>query len=249
MGTSSGYISPTGGDWTSIKNQIGKLLNKPEKKDLVMSKFISALGGAEGFSSTNRPKGNNSGGKGKTFTSSSARKTSQNVLSFFSDISNQGLEKTLKDRNIDFTNKTVDDVKETLIEYFAEPSIDGDSDASSRAIATVMDGLFDNIQIEEELEDYFIDIISTEKSKMIIEDFYEEYIYERFARIFFEDITKKSNQNDAVDTLEMAKDTINSKISTYQCKSDLTKINFHGQDGADFVQGILQDILEIFEVK
>lgn len=247
MGTSSGYMPPNGADWTSLKIQIGKLLGKPEKKDLVMSKFVTALGGAEGFSSANKAKGGKGGSVGKTFTSSSARKTSQNILGFFNDIQKYGLEQTLQDRGIDFNNKTLDDVKEVLIEYFSEPSIDGDSDASSRAIATVMDKILENIETEEELENYFSDVISTEKSKNILEDFYAEYIYERFARIFFEDITKKSNQNDAVDILEMAKDTINSKISTYQCKSDLTKIDFQGQDGADFVQGVLQDILEIFE--
>lgn len=247
MGTSSGYMPPNGADWTSLKIQIGKLLGKPEKKDLVISKFVTALGGAEGFSSANRDKGVKGGSKGKTFSSSSARKTSQNILGFFSDVYQQGLEQTLQERGIDFNNKTLDDVKDTLIEYFSEPSIDGDSDASSRAIATVFDKIFENIETEKELENYFSDVISTEKSKDILEDFYVEYIYERFARIFFEDITKKSNQDDAIDILEMAKDTISSKISTYQCKSDLTKINFHGQDGANFVQGILQDILEIFE--
>ena len=240
-------MPPNGADWTSLKIQIGKLLGKPEKKDLVISKFVTALGGAEGFSSANRDKGVKGGSKGKTFSSSSARKTSQNILGFFSDVYQQGLEQTLQERGIDFNNKTLDDVKDTLIEYFSEPSIDGDSDASSRAIATVFDKIFENIETEKELENYFSDVISTEKSKDILEDFYVEYIYERFARIFFEDITKKSNQDDAIDILEMAKDTISSKISTYQCKSDLTKINFHGQDGANFVQGILQDILEIFE--
>ncbi len=243
MGTSSGYMPPTGADWTSLKKQIGKLLEKPEKKDLVISKFISAIGGSKGFSSAN--KSNKS--SGGNFTSSSARKTAQNVLSFFSDINNHGLKQALNNRGIDFTDKTFDDLKETLIEYFSEPSIDGDSDASSRAIIKVMDGLLENIETEEELEDYFNDVISTDKSKMILEKFYEEYIYERFSRIFFEYIVKESNNEDAVEKLEIAKDAISSKMSTYQCEYDLKKIDFHGQDGANFVQGILQDILELFE--
>lgn len=249
MGTSSGYIPPTGADWTSLKNQIGKLLDKPEKKDLVMSKFVSALGGAKGFSSNQSKLATSGGRRGKTFSSSNAKKTSQNVLGFFSDIRSQGLKQTLQDRGIDFQNKNLDDIKETLIEYFSEPSTDGDSDASSRAIATVMDKIFDELETEEELEGYFNDIISTEKSKIILSDFYENYIYERFQRIFFEDITKKSNQEDAVDVLDMVKDTIHATMSTYQCNNNLENIDFHGQDGADFVQGILQDILEIFEVK
>lgn len=251
MGTSAGYIPPSGDNWNSLKRQMGMLLDKPEKKELVLSKFITAIGGSEKFSASNRPMGNNSNGsnsrKGKSFKSSSARKTSQNVLGFFSDINTSGLSQALQDRNIDLNDKNLEEIKETLIDYFTEPSIDGDTDASSRAITTVMDDLFSEISTEEELENYFNNVISTEKAEKILCGFYENYIFELFARTFFEDRTQHSNQSDTVEILDIVKETIKSKISTHQCKANLEDIDFKSQDGANFVQGILNDILEILE--
>jgi len=252
MGTSAGYESPSGGNWNSLKRQMGMLIEEPNRKEVVVSKFVKAIGGAEAFSSSNKATGvfaGSSGGSGrqKTFKSSSARKTSQNVLGFFSDVSINGLEQALEDRNIELSGKNLDDIKEVLIDYFGEPSTDADTDASSRAIATVMDTLFSEISTESELEDYFNDVISTEKAEIILCGFYENYIYELFSRVFFEDRTKYSNQTDASDILDIVKDTIHSKISTYKCKASLKGIDFKGKDGTDFVQGILNDILEILE--
>lgn len=257
MGTSAGYKPPSGGNWTSLKRQMGMLLDEPNKKELVLSKFITAIGGAERFSSSNRPigtsatsgsgRGGKSGTGGKSFKSSSARKTSQNVLGFFSDIGTNGLSQVLQDRNIDLSDKNLDEIKETLIDYFTEPSTDGDTDASSRAIATVMDDIFNDISTEEELEEYFNDVISTDKAEKILCGFYENYIFELFARTFFEDRTQHSNQNDTVEILDIVKETIKSKISRHQCSANLQNIDFKSQDGANFVQGILSDILEILE--
>jgi hypothetical protein len=251
MGTSAGYMPPSGDNWNSLKRQMGMLIDKPEKKELVLSKFITALGGSEKFSTSNKPISNTSNSRNsarsKSFKSSNARKTSQNVLGFFSDINSNGLSQALQDRNINLNDKNLEEIKETLIDYFTEPSIDGDTDASSRAIVTVMDDLFSEISTEEELENYFNNVISTEKADKILCGFYENYIFELFARTFFEDRTQHSNQSDAVEILDIVKETIKSKISTYQCKANLQGIDFKSQDGANFVQGILNDILEILE--
>ena len=256
MGTSAGYVPPSGDNWNSLKRQMGMLLDKPEKKELVLSRFITAIGGAEQFSASNRVSainftGNTGGGGGgirsKSFKSSSARKTSQNVLGFFSDINANGFTQTFKERNIDLSDKSLDKIKEALIDYFTEPSIDGDTDASSRAIVTVMDNLFNEISTEEELENYFNNVISTEKAEIILCGFYESYIFELFARTFFEDRTQHSNQEDASEILDIVKETIKSKIATYQCNTNIKDIDFKSHDGANFVQGILNDILEILE--
>ena len=245
MGTSAGYMPPSGGDWNSLKRQMGMLLDNPEKRNIVLSRFVTAIGGAEGFSFSNKPQAG--GGGGHSFRSSSARQTSQHVLSFFSDVHNFGLEKTIQERGLDFKDKNLEEIKDLLIDYFSEPSSDTDSDASSRAIASVLDELFDDIDTEEELENSFSEIISTEKSEFILCGFYERYIFELFAKVFFEDRTLHDNQEDASDILEIAQDTIKAKIATFKCSYNLKDIDFKEQDGADFVQGILKDILEILE--
>ncbi len=251
MGTSKGYEPPSAGNWNSLKRQLGKLLEQPEeKKHKVVSKFILALGGSESFSSNSKPTIIVSGsGKSESFKSSTVRSTAQNIGLFFSDISNQGLEKATESRGIDLKNKTLDEVKEALIDFFITPANDSDSACASLAIATVIEELFQGISDVDEIENYLSSIITSDKAKILICGFYKNYIYELFSRIFFEDRTIHTNQNDAIEILDIVKETINSKISTYQCSSNISDIDFHGQDGANFVQGILKEILEVLEEK
>lgn len=249
MGTSKGYEPPNGGDWNSLKRQMGDLLDNHIKKEKVVSKFIKALGGSEGFSSSSKPTNISSdGGRGTAFKSSTARRTLQSVGAFFSDIHSQGLHQATQSRGIDLTNKTLDETKEALIEYFITPAIDSDSACASFAIATVIENLFNDISDEDNIEEFLKDVITSDKAKNILCGFYENYIYELFSRIFFEDRTFKTNQNEAVEILDIVKTTINAKIATYQCSNNIASVDFHSQAGSDFVQGILKDILEVLEV-
>ena len=244
MGTSKGYLPPKkqGSPWHSLNIQLGKLHNNPEKIDLVLSKFITSIGGADNFSSSN----SSSSGTG-TFKSSSARKTAQKLGSFFSDASSLGFKEALESRSIEFEGKTINDIKEVMIDYFIETSTDADTYAASKAISNIMDELFEEINSEEELEEYFSHLITSENKKIIMCGFYENYIYELFARIIFEKRSEHSGLNDASEILENARDTINVKVQKYQCNKKLEDINFNGQEGTDFVQGVLNEVLVIME--
>jgi len=249
MGTSKGYEPPSAGDWNSLKRQIGGLLDQPEqKKSKVVSKFIKAIGGAEKFSSSSRPRSIPTGGGGSSsFKSSSARKTVQNLGLFFNDISQNGLQQAVVDRGIDIEGKTVDEIKEIFTDFFLLPAVDSDSICASLAVETVMNNLFDDISEGTDFEEYLSSVISTDKAKELVCGFYENYIYELFARTFFEDRTKKTNQSDAIEILDIVKSTIHEKLVTYQCSKNIKNIDFNSQNGSDFVQGILQEILEILE--
>ncbi|KIM10487.1 MAG: hypothetical protein KU37_09260 [Sulfuricurvum sp. PC08-66] len=249
MGTSKGYETPSGGDWNSLKRQIGGLLDQPEeKKKKVVSKFIKAIGGSEAFSSYSKPRSIAAGGgRSTSFKSSTARNTAQNIGSFFSDINRQGLQEATQSRGIDLNNKTLDEVKETLIDFFITPAVDSDTACASLAITTVIEELFEGILNENEIESYLSNVITTDKAEILICGFYKNYIYELFSRIFFEDRTIHTNQDDAIEVLDIVKETINTKVSTYQCSNNLASIDFSGQAGADFVQGILKEILEVLE--
>jgi len=249
MGTSKGYEPPSSGDWNSLKRQIGMLLNKPEeKREKVVSKFVRAIGSSERFPFASRPKSvSYGGGKSTSFKSSSARKTVQNVASFFSDINKVGLEEATKSRDINLENKNIDEVKDILIDYFIVPAVDSDTACASLAIETVMENLFDDISEETELEEFLSNVINTDRAKDLVCGFYENYMYELFARTFFEDRTKHSNQNDATEILDIVKETIHEKISTFQCTNNLKDVNFNSQEGSDFVQGVLKEIMEILE--
>lgn len=245
MGTSKGYLPPQkqGSPWHSLNIQLGKLHKNPEKINLVLSKFITSIGGANAFSSSN----SSSSGSG-TFKSSSARKTAQKLGSFFNDASRIGFKEALESRSIEFEGKTVSEIKEVLIDYFIETSIDADTYAASKAISNIMDELFDGIDSEEELESYFTHLITSENKKIIMCGFYENYIYFLFERIIFEKRSEHSGLDDASEILENARDAISAKVQKFQCNRKLEDINFNGEEGVNFVQGVLNEVLEIMEV-
>lgn len=247
MGTSKGYEPPSGGDWNSLKRQMGTLIDNPEKNTKVVSKFVKVLGGAERFSSYNKPKSISIGGGSSSFKSSTARNTVQGLGAFFSDISKNGLQQAVESRGINIKGKTIDEIKELFIDFFLTPAVDSDSACASKAIETVMENLFNEITNEKELENILSNVIQTEKAKELVCGFYENYIYELFCRIFFEDRTLKTNQSDAEEILEIVKETISTKISGIQCNRNIEGIDFSSQEGSDFVQGILKDILEVLE--
>lgn len=244
MGTSKGYLPPQkqGSPWHSLNIQLGKLHNNPERINLVLSKFIKSIGGAKAFSSSN-----SSSSGGGTFKSSAARKTAQKLGSFFSDAHRVGFKEALKSRSIEFEGKTLGEIKEVLIDYFIETSIDADTYAASKAISNIMDELFEGIESEEKLEDYFTHLITSENKKIIMCGFYENYICELFARIIFEKRSEHSGLDDASEILENARDTISAKVQKFQCNHKLEEIDFNGESGKNFVQGILNEVLEIME--
>lgn len=249
MGTSKGYEPPKGGDWNSLKRQIGDLLEEPEKKkNKVVSKFAKAIGGSEKFPSASRPTSVSiGGGKSTSFKSSSARKTVKDVISLFGDINKNGLNEAIDSREIDLKDKSIDEVKESLIDYFLLPATDPDSVCSSLAVESVIETLFEDISDESNLEEFLASVITSDRAKQLVCGFYENYIYELFARTFFEDRTKHTNQSDATEILEIVKETIHEKIATFECSNNIENIDFNAQEGSDFVQGVLKEIIEVLE--
>lgn len=251
MGTSSGYSPPTGGDWNSLKRHLRNLsddMKNDTEVKIVISKFIKAIGGPEAFAAAGRPSSSAGGTTQRSFSSASARKVSSSALNFIGDASRVGLHQALADRGlVNLEGKSLGEIKETLIEFFSEPAVDGDAEAASRAVAKVFEDIFERVESEVELEHIFSNILSANESEIFLCSFYEHYIYELFARTFFEDTMSKFGKEKAIELLETVQDTIKAKVQRHQCTKDLSTIDFKSAEGQLFVQGILQNILAILE--
>jgi hypothetical protein len=251
MGTSSGYSPPRGGDWNSLKRHLRKLsddISNDTEAKIVVRKFIKAIGGSEAFAKSGKSSSIGKGVNRKSFSSAVARKVSSNVLGFIGDASRFGLHQALKSRGLlNLQGKSLNEIKETLIEFFSEPSVDGDAEAASRAVAKVFEDIFEQVESERELEAFFSKVMSPKESEMLLCSFYEYYIYELFARTFFEDNMSRFGLEKSIELLETVQETIKAKIERYHCTKDLSTINFASHEGQLFVQGILQNILEILE--
>lgn len=255
MGTSKGQIPPSNGDWSPLKSDITDLANninisdqnkKQELTSKIVSDFVSAIGGAQGFSSSSKATKSGSGRGSKTiFSSKIGRSTAIKLGGFFSSVVTNGLQSSFNNLKIDFSNLTIDEVADKLIDIFSETTNSDDANAANKAMSEVIDDLFVGIENMEELE---IKILSSLETENILCSFYEKYIFKRFERNLDEYDIQQYGNDKALKIMRDIENYINIKLKTYQCDKKLMDIDFNSNAGEEFVQAILHDILEQLEV-
>ncbi|ADG92662.1 hypothetical protein Arnit_0999 [Arcobacter nitrofigilis DSM 7299] len=251
MGTSKGQIPPSNGDWSPLKSDITDLVknidigNQEKKQKLtskVISDFVTAIGGSEGFSSSSRS--SKSGGR-TTFSSKVGRATASKLGGFFGSVGTGGLQSSFKKLEIDFSNLTIDEIEDKLIEIFSETTNSDDANAANKAMAEVIDELFVGIENIDDLENKILTSLETEN---ILCSFYEKYIFKRFERNLDEYDIQRYGNDTALKIMRDIENYINIRLKTHQCDNKLSDIDFNSNTGEEFVQAVLQEILEQLEV-
>ena len=251
MGTSKGYIPPSGGDWTPLKGEITDLAThidtysndkKQEVSTHIVSDFITAIGGSEGFSRASR---NSKNANGTTILSSKAgRTTALKLGNIISSISTNGIRATLENEKIDFSNLTIDELEKKLIENYSDTASNEDIDAANKAMSEVIIEIFKDVDNIDELESKIMGIVETEN---ILCSFYEKYIFKRFKRKFEEESIKKYNLDKTSKIMSDIERALTVMLKTYQCDNKLTDIDFSTKDGEEFMQGMLENLTEYLE--
>lgn len=241
MGTSSPYSPPSGGDWSKLKTDLTNLTHEPTNAALrlkVLDSFIDTIGGASGFASSNKM-----GAKGGSFNSATGRKVAHSLGSFLASVQNKGLEETLKERNLEYlTEKNIDEIKEELVNYLADPAIDGDSIAARKAIDKVLDERLRDIEDIEEFEKKLNSI----ELESVLCDFFANYISELFFRTFEEEYQNKNNvePREAARVLKEVEKDIKERVKSYQIDKPLAKLDWKSQEAQTIIQEILRGSLE-----
>ncbi len=244
MGTSSPYSPPSNGDWSQLKGDLTSLTKDPSNSGLqskVLDDFVVAIGGASGFASSSKM-----GGKGGSLSSVSGRKVAQSIGNFISSIQSKGLEETLKERNLEhLSHKSVDDIKDELIEHFTNPANDGDSIAARKAADKVLDDLFENVNNIEDLKKAFGSI----ELEYFLCDFFANYISELFYRTFDEEYQNKNNVNprDAARVLKQIEKDIKERVKSCQIDKPLSQLDWQSQEAQEMIQEILKESLELLQ--
>jgi len=239
VGTSSSYNAPVKGDWTSLKRELTHLFGEQSEENVkkVVKKFIKALGGTENFSRSKQGSSSNN-----AISSAIGRKTASNLGGFFSGVSKNGLNNTLKENNLShLVGKPLDGLIEGLIEYFSHPSNSADHYASSKAGADTLKEISLSCKTVEEFEQ------NNESFGKVSCIFISKYIYRLFLRMFEEDKIKKYGIEETSKIFKMVENYINAEVNSYRCEKDFSKVDFNTEEGKGLIQGILQDILEILE--
>ncbi len=251
MGTSKGYSPPSGVDWTPLKKEITDLANHldtystDKKKELstqIVSDFITAIGGSEGFSRASR--NTKSSSSGTVLSSKAGRATAIRLGNILSSISTNGIRKTLENEKIDFSNLTIDELEKKLLESYSDTASNEDIDAANKAMSEVIIEVFKDVDNIDELESKIMGIVETEN---VLCSFYEKYIFKRFKRKFEEESIKKYGIEKASKIMSGTEKALNVMLKTYQCDKKLTDIDFSTKDGEEFVQGMLENLTKYLE--
>jgi hypothetical protein len=265
MGTSKGYMMPTGGEWRPLKNEANNFIKDKGGKDKnnnplpvtperLLGRFITALGGAR-YMATGRGGSGSSGGKSggggaKGGRSGRAAGAAGGRLGgFLSGVQTSGLTETLNEIGLaDLVGKSATEVVNGLLDAFVGPASSLDEEAARTALRELYEEILENAVTYEEVDAALTKTINEEGVTNTLADFFGKYTYKQFCSSFYEDWQKKIGIEQARQKLSEVKDYISSAVKSKFAGEKTTKKDWAGRDGAKLSQKIMQNTLFIFEV-
>jgi hypothetical protein len=267
MGTSRGYKMPTGGNWTSLKNDATDFVQSTGNADVtpssLLTDFIRATGGLKALlrghggsvpsgSGTTKTGvktkgGGGSGGPGAG--TSAAVGTARNLGGFLSSVADVGLEKTLRERGLEsVVGKSASDVTDTLLDEFAGPASTLDNALARESLAEIRDEILNDAETFEDVEKQLNAAIDELGIFGILASFFGHYIFKMFCRNFYEEWVKKVGETKATASLKEIDEYIRSSVRTKLTGRKVTTANWKKDAGTQITENVLKETLEVFGV-
>lgn len=229
MGTSKGYLPPTGYLWSEAKREVTKMVKNNFSKESIgnaLSKFSE-------INSTNK-------NQIKLISSSI-----QKAVSFFININEYGLDKALDNIGLkEELIKNKDGIYIGLLNYFSN---DGSS-IDKNIVRDSMSELLKELILDSNEEDYdkiFLQI----DINMFIENFLIKCIQKSFLTNFSEKINGLcKNLDEYIQAEKDIKDFIRITIENNYTFENLNKINWKGKEGEEFITKKCNEIYSIFKM-
>lgn len=265
MGTSKGYDMPTGGDWTPLKHEATRFVKEegqgPVSPLKLLSDYLRANGGARGIArgaggsgggsglgGVGRGGGGHGGGGGRG--GRGARNVGRNLGGFLSSVATLGLDEALREIGLeDLIGKSAEEVTTGLLDALAAPGSTLDEHAARLALAKLNDELFKRAQTYDDVGRVLSQTLDQQGLARILASFFGHYLYERFCRDFYETWMKKVGASQAARSLKSIKDCITSSLKAKLAGRDVTRVNWRGREGLKLTEQVMQETLEIFEVR
>ncbi|MEG0774353.1 hypothetical protein [Clostridium sp.] len=234
MGTSKGYLPPTGQAWSETKRAVtGMVKNNFQRSSIgkAMGKFSNAM------------MSSNSGTGGAFSTLSRAGSRS---IEFFSNSKLYGFNEALNRAGLqDLVGKSNEEVYMGLLDYFAGDGSSLDKnivrDSMSELLMENMLGVTD--------EQSFDDIIQNMDMNKFIVDFITAFTQKSFLTNFSEKIEGLcKNLNEYIKAENIIKDFIRVEIERKYTFEDLSKIEWKSHQGRDFIDRKCREAFEIFKM-
>jgi len=230
MGTSKGYLPPTGYLWPDVKRDVTKMVRdnfSPSSVDRAISSFAKALN-SSGGSRSNAGRAIQSSGK---------------ALSFIDSVRKYGFTETLDRLGLShLKNETPENVRSGLLKYFSDSGNEFYDNISTQSMNELMRELFKGINDVNEYED----VLKT----LDTGDFIREFIIKFIQNCFFSNFTEKLlSLFDTLDRYEVAEKNVKTHIrNTIEKKYSIKKIqdiDWNGQEGNKIINVTYKRALEI----
>lgn len=177
-------------------------------------------------------------------------KSSGKLVSFFSNVSSNGLESALNQIGFEsLEGKTVQDVIDYLITYCAADSAVGmDETAANKAVCEVLR------EIEADANDNLdnLDVLMKEYAdgnmlSDILCNFFGVYIFEYLSERLEERIAQIRGEAVAKETFDLIKKDIMGRVARLNKERPLSKIDWAGEEGKKQIEEIFESIIKIEE--
>jgi hypothetical protein len=232
MGTSKGYQPPKGYLWSDSKRAVSSMVRNNFESE--------SIGKAVGrYNQAVRQGGAYRRQQDLSVAGSKA-------VGFFSMAKMQGLEKALEHVGLnDLIGKSNVEIYMGLLDYFAGSSSTLDDSIVRDSMAELLKELFLDVSDEKSFED----IISDLDMNKFIKDLITKFIQKDFFVNFSEKIEAKcKNIDEYKDAEKKIKDYIKVKIDTRYSTDDLSKIDWHGQQGKTFINDRCNEVIKVFDI-
>lgn len=249
MGTSSSHMGNKDNKGL-LPNDYNELQSKPEVSwqttKTGFSKYINGNGGSVGKTVQNYVKASG-GTTGLLRSSKSGIRGAVNIGKLFSDIRQDGYQKTFGDLGIEYQGKSAKEICSSLVNYIVD-SADSKEDSVARiAAVNAMSKVYEYME-NNNLEIQSLDRVDNELMEQVLSTYVECYIWGRILNDLQYCLEKYSDDIErSVKVEQEMKDYVSSKVSTtFQIKEIRDKIFGH-QSMEDGIEELYRKCYSVLE--
>ncbi|WP_027725920.1 hypothetical protein [Tuberibacillus calidus] len=230
MGTSKGYLPPTGYLWPEVKRDVTKMVKdnfSPSSVDRAISKFAKVM----------------SSSRGSGANAARAVQSSRNALNFIDSVRSYGFFETLDRFGLSHLKKeTPVNVRKGLLQYFSESGNEFYDSISNQSMNELMRELFKGVDDVNEYEQ----VLKELDTGVFIKEFIIKFIQNCFFANFAEKlISLFDNLNQYQMAEKIVKTHIRNSIEKNFSIEKIHRIDWSGQEGNKIINNTYKRTLEI----
>lgn len=262
MGTSKGYVAPTGGSWTKLKRDVSRFARdvgagpppsappdrpNPRIGDL-LAQLVAALGGASVVASAGRTAGSAAGGA--SLIGGGAARTGAEFGGFATAVAEAGLDEALRRFDLDgLDGRPADEVIDAIAERLSDVPSGLDEAAAREALIKVTDELRGDASSLPELEVAYRRAMEAYGVHGLMWRYFGYYLYVLFCERFAERLARDPDRTDSVSVSSQVREYILLAVESRAVGREVGGIDWSGPEGIAISEAILAETLHIFEAE